>query len=160
MTGFKSEHTISRIVHKKSYGDGVSASFRVRSEKLVAALAARGMAKKKPDRVPNREIEDSPDFWRGAVDADGTVRMAEDKNGYEYASIMLCGHIPMLEKFQKFLEHRGITSTITDTTSGIFQVRLMGTGAVKVIRVLYENAEVALDRKLATAREILNEQQQ
>lgn len=160
-----SSHTISILTHKtklngKSIGkDGkrISSSFRVRSKRLVAALQAKGMGKKSAERCPTKDIEDSVDFWRGCVDGDGTVRVAIDHRGYgyEYASIILCGHIPILEKFQAFLARRGMFANVTDTASGIFQIRLMGAGALAIIKLLYGNTNTALDRKLKTAREIL-----
>ncbi len=156
----KSGHKIITVRHPT---DGliktvrVSASLSVRSEQLVANLEARGLAKRCPDRTPTPEIENSTDFWRGMIDGDGTVRENVDRRGggYRYASIMLCGHIPVLEKFQTFLLRRGISANIIDTTSGIFQIRMMGASALTLIRDLYENAVVALDRKLETARGIM-----
>lgn len=159
----KSTHTISTIQHKRGFaaqgapdGIGRSAAFRVRSTQLVEALRARGLAKASPDRAPNPRLADSCAFWRGMVDGDGTVRWATDRKKSIYPSIILCGHMPVLECFQAFLARRGLNANITDTASGIFQIRLMGSGATAIVKFLYGgHPKVALERKFKIALEIL-----
>lgn len=159
----KSTHNVADVVNKTSLGyhdgkGGLSSYFRVRSRQLFAALERRGLACKSPERIPNDELENSVHFWRGAVDGDGTVRLHVDpRRNYRFPHIMLCGHMPLMEKFQAFLARQGLPTNITDTASGIYQIRLMGKGALKLIEMLYDNATVALDRKHATARELLRE---
>lgn len=156
-----SEHTIYDGVNKtsRSYGngrgDGQVSRFNVRSRPIFEALQRRGLAVHSPLRVPSDDLADSVDFWRGEVDGDGTVRWTTDRHGSTYANIMLCGHMPLLEKFQVFLIRRGIVANIIDTTSGIYQIRLLGSGAVRLIELLYGNATVALDRKFAVARDVI-----
>ena len=164
-TFLKSTHAISNITHKTPTPDAVkddytrrSVAFRVRSQKLYDAVVRLGMTKKGPERTAVAELEDSIDFWRGCIDGDGTVRWTTDRNGYTYPQLILCGHMPLLEKFQAFLMRRGVISNVTDTASGIYQIRIIGSGAYKAIRDLYENAVTALDRKLETARDIINKQ--
>ncbi len=152
-------HKINEAVHRNNFGvhnEGVvhSAAITVSSVQLAGALTRRGLVEKQ-NRVPTRDVSGSRDFWRGAVDGDGTVRIATDGKGYRYASIMLYGQIPLLEKFQSFLMKNKIIANITDTTSAIFQVRLMGAGALAATKLLYEDATVALDRKLEAAREVI-----
>lgn len=137
-----------------------SSSFSVRSQKYADALRRWGMiAKKGVLRCPSKEIENSADFWRGCIDGDGTVRVVKDHKGhdYRYASLILCGHMPLLESYQAFLMRHNTFANITDTSSGIFQIRLMGSGAYGMIKLLYENASVALDRKAASAKEVLEQ---
>lgn len=160
-----STHTIRDTVHKTSKGyhdgkGGLASVFRVRSKPLTEALARRGLVAKGAARFPTDEIADNPDFWRGEVDGDGTVYLSEHskvQGTYRYPGIFLCGHMPLLERYQAFLLRRGISANITDTASGIFQIRLIGSGALAVLRLLYGNATVALDRKLSIARDLLEE---
>lgn len=136
---------------------GPSVHYRIRSERLAAALAARGMARAKPDRLAVQELADSPDFWRGCVDSDGTVRARSD-NGY--AAFSLCGHLPLLAQFKKFLRDLDIADLeIGRTTSGIFRLGTDGSNALEIVRVLYghTNGNVALDRKLTTAQKLLGQ---
>jgi hypothetical protein len=157
----KSTHAITTLTRAKTVIAGYdvaerrSVAFRVRSAPLVEALARRGIACKSPLRTPTKDITDSVDFWRGCIDGDGTVRWTTDRAGYTYASLILCGHMPLLEKFQIFLARVNVTANVTDTTSGIYQIRLLGSGALKVIELLYKNDNVALDRKAAIAYEII-----
>lgn len=155
-----SSHAIITVTHKAgTIGSTAvkarrSVAFRVRSKRIVAALVSHGMGiKKGPDRAPKSDaLLYSPDFWRGVVDGDGTVDCYKDSHGYTYACLILCGHRPLLEKYQMFLLRHGLIANITDTSSGIFQVRMMGLGALAMIRLLYEDAPVVLDRKLDSAR--------
>jgi len=157
----KSTHAISTLTRKSGLirGHAVderrSVAFRVRSVSLAEALARRGVAGKSPLRAPSDELANSLDFWRGCIDGDGTVRWTTDRAGYTYAAIMLCGHMPLLEKFQAFLVRNGVVANVTDTTSGIYQIRLLGSGALTTIKLLYENDSVALVRKAVIAREII-----
>jgi len=132
-------------------------AFAVRSQQLADALRKNGFCKKGPERTPTEDLEKSLDFWRGTIDGDGTVRIVEDHRGYDYkyASLILCGHIPLLEKFQSFLRYHNISANITDTTSGIFQIRMMGSNALTMIKMLYDNAHDYLDRKMASAKEVM-----
>lgn len=162
-TFLKSTHKIITVQHKRGnikelqVSERKSCTFRVRSTQLVTALQTRGMVKKGPDRAPVGELENSVDFWRGVVDGDGTVRVHIDKrgNGYKYPCLILCGHMPLLEKYQAFLIRQGVSTNIIDTISGIYQIRMLGAPALSIIRLLYANATVALDRKIEMARVIL-----
>ncbi len=156
----KSTHTISERVNKTSKGyhngkGGEAVAYRVRSVRLVDALRRHGLGGKSPTRVPDATIENSPHFWRGAVDGDGTVRWTTDRAGNTYANIMLCGHMPLMEKFQAFLLRNGLVANIIDTASGIYQIRLLGSGALRLIEILYGQATIALDRKYLVASDII-----
>lgn len=129
--------------------------YKVRSNRLSSALIARGMIKDKgPERVPNAELEDMPAFWAGTVDGDGSIGINRG-----YPDFSLCGHMPLLQMFQKFLHRRfGVSLNITQTESGIWRIGTGGSVARAVIELLYseESAAAGLDRKLLRARQILN----
>ena len=166
-TFLKSTHKIITVTHKKGtipqrgkensiIKERRSCAFRIRSKQIALDLLARGFSKKGPDRAPTPDLENSTDFWRGVVDGDGTVRVHTDpRRGYRFAHVILCGHLPLLESYIVFLQQKGVFANITNTTSGISQGRLMGAPAAIMIRALYENATVALDRKLKNACEAL-----
>ncbi len=161
----KSTHAISTLNRKKTIiqnrevCERKSISFRVRSTPVAEALARHGIAGKSPLRVPSKDLAASPDFWRGCVDGDGTVRIHVDErgHGYRYPHIMLCGHRPLIECFQTFLKHEGVEANITDTSSGIYQIRLMSGPALKVVKLLYSKATISLERKWDDAKAILHE---
>lgn len=133
--------------HIKS-GPGVRIS--VRSNRIGEMLTARGMVSGKPDRVPCAELDDSPDFWRGMVDGDGSV--GTGNNRYGYADISLCGQLKVVERFAAFMKRRvGAQVTPTKTQSGIWHVQTSGSTALAALELLYRNAIVALDRKCERA---------
>lgn len=131
--------------------------YKVRSKRLTAALTRLGMVKEKALRAPGPELEDLPSFWAGVVDGDGWLGMTKSGN-YYYPQVGLCGHMPMLLKFQAFLARRGFDLNITPTESGIFKIGTTGVPAFEIIKLLYteDSAAAGLARKVKRARQILN----
>jgi len=127
--------------------------FSVRSEKLVSALAKYGV-------VPNKSfITDAPvilemnsDFWRGIIDGDGWIAI-DNRNR---PRLELVGSEKMLHQFIAFVQacHPQCGASVRPH-KGIFKVGLLCTAATEVIRSLYDNESVALDRKQAVASTIL-----
>lgn len=150
------EMTLKERVIDKRYAASPSISavhFKVRSNHLVEALVRHGM-QKSPERVPGPELENLPAFWAGVVDGDGWL--GTDKDAHPY--IGLCGHMPLLLKFQKFIADRDITEcNITPTQSGIFRIQMSWKPALKLIEILYtkESNEAGLERKVLRAQQIL-----
>ncbi len=144
-----------RVIAGQEVHTGITVYFKVRSDRLVAALQRHGMAWRKPERVPVGELALSRDFWRGAVDADGSLWVLE-QGARGYAGVTLAGHHPMLTAFQQFLARRHIELRLTPTTSGILRISTSGEPARVIIETLYEGATQALPRKLAVARNILS----
>ena len=160
-TFLKSDHAISDVTHKAStYGDITvrerkSVAFRVRSQPLIDALGRQGLVAGKKQRIPSATLARSPDFWRGCVDGDGTVGIYPDKCGYLYPVLKLCGQLKLIQVFQSFLRQHNISMNITKTSSGIFQIQMMGSLAKKMIAVLYHgNLTIALERKLTIVKSI------
>lgn len=162
-TFLSSTHAISIVSHKsrilngKTVVAGYNAAFRCRSSQIVSDLRRHGMGHKNKDRRPLNGLEHSINFWRGAIDGDGTVTVVKDTKGHRYPFIMLCGHMPIISSFQEFLKSRGIVANITHQKRGnIFAIRIWGTVATRLIHMLYANATTALARKLSSARDILS----
>ena len=94
----------------------------------------------------------SRDFWRGVVDGDGSLGLLA--NGYAYFGLV--GSRRLLEPFLSFLQSNDLGARITIRPEKmIFQVATAGHIAEKIVSSLYENASVALDRKVASAAKIL-----
>lgn len=132
------------------------ASFTVNSDRIVADLARFGV-------VPNKShtarviggLEHDRHFWRGVVDGDGSVRF----NGYpkfRYPSFELVGSSAMMSQFSAFIETAcpGIALRVKPHKN-IFRVTASGRTALAILDTLYSGATVALDRKAATAHEML-----
>lgn len=149
----QSTHAIA--VHppgRQSLG-GPTAYYRVRSRQICEALRAGGLVTHRP-LPPAPDLAQSTDYWRGSVDGDGWLGVQE---GYGYASVFVgfCGQYPTVEAYRDFLRTWGIETSIGDTESGIYKVQVTGTNAEKIIKLLYSNATVALDRKQFRADAII-----
>lgn len=92
---------------------------------------------------------DSPHFWRGMVDGDGTVAIYNKK-----AVLQLVGTKFDMVKFTEFLESRGIVASVYPLHS-IFRVIFSGNKALAAIRVLYENGASHLSYKRETAQRVM-----
>jgi hypothetical protein len=74
-----------------------------------------------------------------------------------YALFSLVGSRRLLEEFLLFLRSNDLDAKMTirpDKT--IFQIATAGYTAEKIVSFLYDNADVALDRKAAAAAKILS----
>lgn len=146
---------------KKPTGPKRYVYFKVRSTLLSAAVIARGMIKEKgPLRTPTAELEDSPAFWGGVVDGDGSIGTGITQQDRVIASFSLCGHLPLLEKFQTFLRLRGLADLrITPTQSGIWRIGTGSEPGARIIELLYGDESgppAALARKIARVPQILS----
>lgn len=156
-----STHKIGTGWSKSGFGGGPSAAYGVRSQGLASALIAYGMVSVKPERRPRMGLEDSRDFWRGMVDGDGTVSTRQHRRKtiapVIYPYVALNGQRAIGDDFVSFLHRRGLGGDINPARHDtIFVTGTAGPGlAVEIIRLLYDGATVALDRKLAAARAIL-----
>lgn len=122
------------------------------SKKITADLAkwwivpAKSyIAKPHPDLLMNRH------FWRGLVDGDGSVIL---KN----RSVMLCGTEAVCEAFLSFAKTVVQTeATVARVKENLWNIRITcgRLDSVKLLETLYLNAPTYLDRKHATAVEIM-----
>ena len=131
--------------------------FSPRSAKLTAALVYHGMVETKALRAPSLELSASRDFWRGMVDGDGGLGTSTSKRDGTTAYFMLCGQSLLLGHFQDFLVRElNLYLEQSPTDSGIFVVSTTGSTAIDIIRLLYENSTVALERKNLRALKLLS----
>jgi hypothetical protein len=145
-----STHTISAgpAGNYGGYPSRPSALFSVRSARLAERLLSLG----RYEGPINGILIRSRDFWRGVVDGDGSLGFLA--SGYAYFGLV--GSRRLLEVFLLFLKDNGLGARMTirpDKT--IFQVATAGYTAEKIVAFLYRNAEVALDRKAASAAKIV-----
>lgn len=127
-----------------------SAIWQVTSKALGDSLIRRGFAARKSfTAVIPEEGAKSRHFWRGLVDADGTLG-CYGGNTPGRRRLGLCGSKPVVEAFRKW---------VADTWGGdlpsvvphcnIFYLSLNGKIATAVARELYHNADPSLERKQA-----------
>lgn len=130
-----------------------TASVGIRSARLVSALRGYGLLHPKTRRkVAPPRLAENRDFWRGLIDADGGISIKSRKNRpTPLARLSLAGSKPMLEQFMAFVGGRGGISR----GRGIFYWNASGNRLVEgVLHRLYDDASVALERKLAAINHI------
>lgn len=131
-----------------------SAQFYFSSTKFVSVLSRYGMIEGKKRRVCSSEIEGNRHFWRGMIDADGSLWTS----GRGRPRFSMCGYEKMMEKFLQFLKP---TKPITLRKQGvIYIVDLNGINAVAIARLLYSDAQIYLSRKQKTALDFFDWQPQ
>jgi len=146
----RSTHTIG-TAPAGNYG-GYRSRPSVRFSVTSAQLAERILSLGRYGGSINATLVESRDFWRGVVDGDGSLGILA--NGYAHFSLV--GSRRLLEAFLLFLRSNDLDAKMTIRPhKTIFQVATAGYTAEKIVCLLYDNADVVLDRKAATATEIV-----
>jgi hypothetical protein len=160
LTFMESNHqiydTVSTIRGKTFPG----ARITIAAPKIVEALYRYGMCEKSLARIAPPCLQDSRDFWRGLVDGDGHVgtseRIRESGNVGTAFRFELCGGKTLVEQFLTYLRGHGIGLGTTIMEQGeIFRARMGGDTALRGMRLLYEGALLALERKKALVDSLL-----
>ena len=134
---------------------GNLAQVDISSDALATGLAKWGCSGPSLDRVPTNGMENSRDFWRGAVDGDGWIselRTTMKGKTYVYPTLGLCGGKGICEGLRQFLiENLGdyfAKCKVMDKGT-YYQWETRGAKAKEAIKLLYENApyHISLDRK-------------
>jgi hypothetical protein len=130
------------------YQSRASVRFAVSSRRLAERLLEMG----RYEGPIAPELAASRHFWRGVVDGDGSIWIS--KRGY--VGFSLVGSQRLLEAFLGFLEKRNLARRMTiSPDKSIYQVSTAGHLAELIIDELYRNAPMALDRKAAAARPVI-----
>lgn len=151
----KSTYSITIQKPSKTAWGGPAVRHGVNSKRLCAALEAHGFTTKRT-RTPSPDLAKSPSFWRGALDGDGWLGTTIQYGKYIYPYVGLSGQHNLLEMFQNFLNENGLAKLeIVPTESGIWKMITSGSTAEAIIRTLYKDNTIALDRKNWRAQEII-----
>jgi hypothetical protein len=152
-TFLKSGHKISSV--SNGYG-GVGYRFAVRSKELCNTLSLHGILPSKSFTATAPEsLTTDRDFWRGVIDGDGSVGIVKSEcktytktYTYYYPVIQLCGSECVCTQFLSFC--KSVDDKIganVHKSKSIYALQIKGTAAAEVIRCLYDNAPVSLERK-------------
>lgn len=161
-----SEHAISKVpgqvrVIKKGpraghrVRGGPMARYVVTSERMAADLARCGVVPAKTYTAEVELLENNPDFWRGAIDGDGSVGFRTRGNHVD-AVLQFTGSERMVDQFRTFA--RGISGTKAGMWRGkgdYWQTTVAARKASEVIRIMYGHGGLALPRKAARAAEAI-----
>lgn len=140
----------SEIRTPKNRSGGVR--IKVGSNRLAEALSKYGVTPRKTYTAKVIGLEDNRDFWRGAVDGDGSIWFG--KKGYTY--IELAGSEDLVRQFGEFVLKRiPVCKAVPMSHGATFVWRTGGRTAEEVVRILYEGCSVALDRKREKADQII-----
>jgi hypothetical protein len=143
------------------------AALAVPSDRLAESLSRYGVLPRKTHTAKVIGLEDDRHFWRGVVDADGSLFMANCRrtnrmqNGnvhrylYRRPVLSLAGAKPLMGQFADFIRVRVSGKSTVRRHHSIWTVRIQGDAAWWMIGELYAGCQVALDRKRRTASEIL-----
>jgi hypothetical protein len=135
---------VGKYISRPQIGVGVY------SIKMVSDLAKYGVVPNKSKTAKVIGLEINRDFWRGVIDGDGCI----DAVGI-YPRISLTGSYDLVSQFSNFIQHCIGFSPNIIRDKGVYRAQTAGHRAISVIRVLYENATVSLDRKAEKARQVL-----
>jgi len=149
-------HTQMANANKKSSKTYLSSRFIVGSIRLCEVLKRYGIVPNKTFIAKASEsLVLNKHFWRGVIDGDGCISWHKRVYGI-YPRLSLVGSELLLQQFRNFVKKiYPNTNSKVIPNRNIFQIEFCGKAAVAIISELYTNADTALDRKAAAAREVL-----
>lgn len=142
-----SEHKIMEV------NDGKAVRFSVRRPSIVNDLEKYGVVPNKSliANIKNETLKSSRNFWRGMVDGDGRVAIRE--NGQPLISLF--GTKSILYDFKSYVSGFSDTNTDIYSMNSIFSYRVLGKYAPEIIKKIYDESNIFLDRKMKVAKEII-----
>ncbi len=130
------------------------AEFNLRSGRITESLVALGVTpRKSATLVPwDGPADLMPHYWRGMFDGDGSLAIKSPT----LFTAFLCGSEACVRAFQAWAHEVCGTTATPYFKTGCWYVSISGRYQVpKLVRVMYENAPVSLDRKQERANAIL-----
>lgn len=119
------------------------------SKRVEEALGRWGVTPRKSHTATAlRGLDQNRDFWRGVVDGDGSLGLWLHGGGVRYPGLSLIGSEPLIRQFAAWTETTLSLSPSVEQQKRSFTVSFCGANALKVVHALYDNACVALSRKL------------
>ena len=157
LKSLKSDYTIYEREVEREGGITKYVSVSINSKKLVSDLFKLGVCERKSltIRPPVNAITGfEKHYWRGVIDGDGCIGFPRESQGKGAAaiSIFLVGSFGMVSAFSEFISKDIETKATVRKHESIFIVEYRGNALPqKVIRALYSNASIFLDRKMILA---------
>lgn len=127
--------------NKPLYYNKDAVFFNIYSNKLINRLEQFGIIPRKSlIAKPPKSLIDNQDFWRGMIDGDGWIGWTT--RGCPYVG--LCGTFDIIMAFMKFV---GKEMKIRYQNKMLCEIRYNSILALLVLRRLYDDAIISLDRK-------------
>lgn len=135
---------------------GPTAMLALSSRQMVTALADLGVGPRKSMTVRPWDGPPSlmPHYWRGLFDGDGSISRETARCKWTLA---ICGSLACVEAFGEWGRQICNSTSMPWTQSNVWRWKVAGLGRPQALAgALYSDASVALDRKVARARELLS----
>lgn len=145
---------------EKKYGVSI---FSFKDSLIKERLIILGFESNKScnEKLPTFDWLNSHHFWRGVIDGDGTVK----DNGGICGTISLCGGKELLEGFQNYAEitcgvvARDRVKRDFKIKADFYRVAYHGEDADKILRKLYLDSTLFIDRKKDRAIKIIEKRE-
>lgn len=114
-------------------------------------------------KILNEKLLKSKDFWRGCIDGDGTVRISKHKKKYYYLQIgLFSASKDFIQQFFNFCKSilpnfKNKINKQNREKNNMYNLVFNGKNALLLIKHLYEDSKVYLDRKYFKSLEIIQE---
>lgn len=137
----------------------------VASGDFVDRLIAYGVTPRKSHTLSiSDELSHNRHFWRGMIDGDGCIRIVKsnhvtllgEKRTYTSPAIVLYGSKRICEQFREFVSRvaPGNNTTVCSVSS-IYSIQINGKYAISIMKELYNNSTLYLDRKKVLADNLI-----
>lgn len=103
--------------------------------------------------IPDKNLKNSRDFWRGVIDGDGSFSFSDD-----YKSISLSGTKNTCEEFLNFvnsLEKLTESKVYKDNRAEVYKATIHSLKVPKILNILYKDSTTYLDRKYKKYLELI-----
>jgi hypothetical protein len=121
---------------------------------VINAQSTYGIVPKKGLTSRMIGLENDRHCWRGVMDGDGCINV---RNGKEGDKIILTGGKPLLCQFKMFVVKYIPGAVIRISQEGKYwRLYVYSNTAKALAKLLYDNCQIALDRKLAKARQMFS----
>jgi transposase-like protein len=135
----------------KTYSKNRRTEFVATSIKMAADLAAYGVVIRKTKTARAERLAGSRDFWRGVACGDGGISIGQGNR----IQFFLCGTHALMEQFANFVSDRlGFRPSVYRRSACLSVVQAKTRPAVQIIRLLFQEGDVALHRKAELARRV------
>ena len=135
---------------------GMQSVLQIGSSEIASDLSKYGVVPRKAANAKVIGLEDDRDFWRGEVDGDGCLGVLGPRR---IPYLELAGSKWMMEQFKAFVQKivPQNRTNVLKRPGSTCTLRVNNSRAVEVIRVLYADCSVALDRKYQRAQELMRQ---
>lgn len=135
----------------------------IRCPKIIEDLLNLGMTPRKSliAKVPPIREELSSHFWRGVVDGDGSMGIYINRKRYNHKSfaLSLVGSNAVISEFIRYIQNNTGIILVANSSRRIFVAKTTNASAIRIIKLLYENATMFMDRKFKLAKHMIKEWQ-